>query len=164
MKNKKNILLVSLLAFSFFFIANFSLAGNYGLDATVNQGSLSSAFNVSGVGNDPGRFLSSRVGILIGAVLSFIGVIFMALIIFGGFQWMIARGNDQQVEKAKNLIIQSIIGLIIVLSAYAITAFIGRQLTETNPANNPNINSQPEPEELPNEFDFNEFEIPEDYG
>ncbi len=162
MKNIKNILLVSLIVASFLLVAKFSLA-NYGLDATVSDPALSSAFNVSGVGNDPGRFLSSRVGILIGAVLSFIGVIFMALIILGGFQWMIARGNDQQVEKAKNLIIQSIIGLIIILSAYAITAFIGRQLTETNPANNPNINSQPEPEVSSNGFDFNESEIPEDY-
>lgn len=162
MKNIKNILLVSLIVASFLLVAKFSLA-NYGLDATVSQGALSSAFNVSGVGNDPGRFLSSRIGIIIGAVLSFIGVIFMALIILGGFQWMIARGNDQQVEKAKNLIIQSIIGLIIILSAYAITAFVGRKLTETNPTNNPNNNSEPEPGAQPNEFDFNESEIPEDY-
>jgi lysylphosphatidylglycerol synthetase-like protein (DUF2156 family) len=142
MKNIKNILLVSLIVASFLLVAKFSLA-NYGLDATVSQGALSSAFNVSGVGNDPGRFLSSRIGIIIGAVLSFIGVIFMALIILGGFQWMTARGNDQQVEKAKNLIIQSIIGLIIILSAYAITAFIGRRLTNTNPENNPTNSPDP---------------------
>lgn len=145
MKNIKNILLVSLIVASFLLVAKFSLA-NYGLDATVSDPALSSAFNVSGVGNDPGRFLSSRVGILIGAILSFIGVIFMALIILGGFQWMIARGNDQQVEKAKNLIIQSIIGLIIILSAYAITAFIGRQLTNTNPENNPTNSPDPIPD------------------
>jgi flagellar basal body-associated protein FliL len=77
---------------------------------------------------------------------------------------MTARGNDQQVEKAKNLIIQSIIGLIIILSAYAITAFVGRKLTETNPTNNPNNNSEPEPGAQPNEFDYNDLEIPEDLG
>ncbi|HOZ53201.1 MAG TPA: hypothetical protein PK142_00805 [bacterium] len=143
MKNIKNILLALLIVSSFLLVVKFSLAGNYGLDTTVSDPVLSSAFNVSGVGSDPGRFLSSRIGIMIGAVLSFIGVIFMVLIILGGFQWMTARGNEQQVEKAKNLIIQSIIGLIIILSAYAITAFIGRQLTETNPNDNPTGTSEP---------------------
>lgn len=151
MKNIKNTLLISLILVSFLSVVKFSLAGNYGLDTTVSDPALSSAFNVSGVGNDPGRFLSSRIGIIIGAVLSFIGVIFMALIILGGFQWMTARGNDQQVEKAKNLIIQSIIGLIIILSAYAITAFIGRRLTETNPNNNPTGTPNP----LANDQDIN---------
>ena len=38
---------------------------------------------------------------------------------------MLARGNDQEVTKAKNLLTDSIIGLIIVFAAYAITVFIG---------------------------------------
>ena len=38
---------------------------------------------------------------------------------------MTARGNEQQVEKAKILLFQSIIGLIIILSAYIITNFVG---------------------------------------
>jgi hypothetical protein len=41
---------------------------------------------------------------------------------------MLARGNEQEVEKAKNLIQAAVIGLMIVLSAYAITAFIGQAI------------------------------------
>lgn len=138
MKNIKNSLIIALILLSFLLVVKFSLAaGDYGLSDTVSQNNLGTAFNVDAVDHGPGEFLSSRVGVLVGSILSFIGVIFMVLIIFGGFQWMTARGNDQQVEKAKNLIIQSIIGLIIILSAYAITAFIGRQLTKTNPDANP---------------------------
>ena len=37
---------------------------------------------------------------------------------------MIARGNEQQVEKAKSIIINAIIGLVIVMAAYAITALV----------------------------------------
>jgi len=48
--------------------------------------------------------------------------------IYGGFIWMIARGNEGEVTKAKDLIQAAIIGLVVVLAAYAITQFIGQQL------------------------------------
>ncbi len=69
--------------------------------------------------------VSGIIGTLIGVVLSFVGVLFLVLMVYGGILWMTARGNEQQVEKAKDLIIASIIGLIIVMGAYAITSFIG---------------------------------------
>jgi cbb3-type cytochrome oxidase subunit 3 len=131
MKNKKNKLILSfLLSFFCLFSGNYVLAGDYGLNATVNEGKLKTAFNVNEVNkNSADNFLSSRVGIIIGSILSFIGVMFMLLIIYGGILWMTAMGKENQVEKAKNIIIQAVIGLVIVLAAYAITAFIGNQLT-----------------------------------
>ena len=66
---------------------------------------------------------------LLGLILSFVGVLFLALIIFAGVSWMTAGGNDQKIEKAKNLIINAAIGLLIVLAAYAITSFIGSKFT-----------------------------------
>jgi|WetSurMetagenome_2_1015567.scaffolds.fasta_scaffold19938_4 hypothetical protein len=69
------------------------------------------------------------VGTVIGAILSFLGVIFFVLIFYGGLRWMMASGNEQEVETAKKIIVAATIGLIIVLAAYAITAFIGEQLT-----------------------------------
>ncbi len=133
MKNKKNKLILSLLlSFFFIFSFNYVLAGDYGLNTTVGVGKLKTAFNVDGVGNDANGFLSSRLGVIIGSILSFIGVIFMLLIIYGGILWMTAMGKENQVEKAKNIIIQAVIGLVIVLAAYAITSFIGNQLTGSN--------------------------------
>lgn len=73
--------------------------------------------------------LPSRVGFIIGIGLSFIGTIFFVLIIYSGIMWMTAAGNEQQVAKAKDIIIAATIGLVIVLSAYAITRFIGDTLT-----------------------------------
>ncbi len=125
-------LLVVFLFFSFFAVVQAS----YGLGETVQVGDLGEAFSVEDVDNSKGsgNFISSRLGILIGAILSFIGVIFMALIIYGGLTWMLSQGNEQQVAKARGLIVQAIVGLIIVLAAYAITAFIGEQLTSSDPA------------------------------
>lgn len=74
-------------------------------------------------------FINKGLGEMIGIVLSFVGVLFLALIVFAGVSWMTAGGNDQKIEKAKSLIINAAIGLLIVLSAYAITSFIGSKLT-----------------------------------
>ncbi|MBN2854300.1 hypothetical protein JXK06_02065 [Patescibacteria group bacterium] len=60
----------------------------------------------------------------IGLVLTFVGVVFLILIIVSGFKWMTARGNESEVEKAKKILIQSIIGILIVLAAYAISYFL----------------------------------------
>lgn len=72
--------------------------------------------------------LPEKIGKVISIGLAFLGVLFLLLMIYGGYIWMMARGNEQEVEKAKNIIIQALIGLIIVLSAYAITAFLGSSI------------------------------------
>ena len=79
----------------------------------------------------------SAIGSMVGLALSFVGLAFFVLMIYGGFIWMFARGNDQDVQKAKDLIQAAIIGLIIVLMAYAITMFIGNALTEGSGGSTP---------------------------
>ncbi len=68
------------------------------------------------------------VGTILNGVLSLVGVVFMVIIVWGGFLWMTARGNDQQVEKAKNLITSAVIGLVIIAGGYAITNFVLTQI------------------------------------
>ncbi|MBU0619473.1 MAG: hypothetical protein V1768_00575 [Patescibacteria group bacterium] len=67
-------------------------------------------------------------GLAIKIFIALLGIIFLGLMIYGGYIWMTARGNDQDVEKAKNTIVSATIGLIIVLAAYAVTAYIGKKI------------------------------------
>ena len=71
----------------------------------------------------PGN-LPSSIGTLINAALSFLGVLFLLLTIYGGYLWMTAAGNEEQINKAKKIITSALIGLIIVISAYIITKFL----------------------------------------
>jgi|SRR6056297_1907588 len=57
-------------------------------------------------------------------ILSLLGVIFLFQMIFGGYIWMTSSGNEDKVSQAKKKIINSIIGLIVVLAAYAVTWFV----------------------------------------
>jgi cytochrome bd-type quinol oxidase subunit 2 len=71
-----------------------------------------------------GDLLTGSLNNIINIVLSLLGIIFIILMIYGGITYMLARGNEDQTKKAKALITQAIIGLVIVLTAYAITYFI----------------------------------------
>ena len=64
------------------------------------------------------------VGNIIKAFLSLLGVFFIGLTIYGGFLWMNARGDAEQVKKAQDIIRDALIGFIIIIAAYAITYFI----------------------------------------
>lgn len=60
---------------------------------------------------------------IINLALTFLGLIAVILILWGGFKWMTAGGNDENVEAAKKIIIAAVIGLAIIISAYAIANF-----------------------------------------
>ena len=63
-------------------------------------------------------------GFVINIVLGFVGIIFLVLIIAGGYMWMTAGGNDEKVTKRKSLLTQSIIALAVILSAFLLTNFV----------------------------------------
>ncbi|MBM4177517.1 hypothetical protein FJ208_01820 [Candidatus Gribaldobacteria bacterium] len=56
--------------------------------------------------------------------LGLLALVAVIMIIVGGFQWMTAGGNEEKVDKAKKLISAAVIGLIIVLLAWAIVIFV----------------------------------------
>ncbi|SRR6056297_268276 len=64
--------------------------------------------------------------------LSFLAIIFLVLVIWGGFEWMTAGGNEERLSKAKDRIKNGVIGLIIILAAYAITEFVIEELIEAS--------------------------------
>jgi hypothetical protein len=68
--------------------------------------------------------LPSVIGRIVGVALSFLGIIFFVLIIMGGYMWMTSMGNEQSTGKAKDILLAAIIGLFIVLIAYAATRLI----------------------------------------
>ena len=74
--------------------------------------------------------LASTLGIIVSAVLSLLGIVFIVLIIYGGIKWMMAGGNEEDVKKATTIIKNAIIGLIITVSAYAIWSLIDRFFIE----------------------------------
>ncbi|PIR76536.1 MAG: hypothetical protein COU32_01580 [Candidatus Magasanikbacteria bacterium CG10_big_fil_rev_8_21_14_0_10_42_10] len=74
--------------------------------------------------------VSTVVGTVINAALTLVGLIFLILMVYAGYLWMTARGESEPVDKAKKIIAGSLIGLVVVLSAYAITIFVTQGFTQ----------------------------------
>jgi type IV secretory pathway VirB2 component (pilin) len=62
--------------------------------------------------------------------LGLLGTIAVVLVIYAGFLWMTAAGNQDKIKRAKDVLRAAVIGLVIILSAFAITSFIISQLLE----------------------------------
>lgn len=69
-------------------------------------------------------------GKVVQGVLGFIGVLFVVLVIYGGFSWMTAGGDSGKVQKAKDTIIKATIGVVIILSSYIIVFYIVSKLSD----------------------------------
>jgi len=73
--------------------------------------------------------MSGMAGSIIQSLLSLLGVVFVALMLYGGFKWMKASGREEDVKSAQAIIRQAIIGLIITTSAWTISRFVLAALT-----------------------------------
>lgn len=72
---------------------------------------------------------------IINVALGFLGIIAVVIVLLGGFKYMTAGGNEEKTSEARKLIVSGIIGLAIILSAWAITSFvISRLVTATQEA------------------------------
>lgn len=82
---------------------------------------LNEAIQGTGLANTP---IAARVSVFINAIIGFVGVIFLILMIYGGLTWMTAGGNQEKVGKATKIIVNSTIGIVIVMLSYAISYYI----------------------------------------
>ena len=114
MRFKRHLLpAASLAALALAFIAGPDVLAAYGLDT---------AADVAGLKTDAD--IPALVGKLLKTALQFVGTLFLLLMVYAGFLWMTARGDEKKVGTAKQLISGAIIGIIIISSAYAITSFV----------------------------------------
>ena len=68
--------------------------------------------------------VNSQVASILNLVYAIAGIVAVIVIIIAGIQYSLSTGNSQKVSKAKDAIIYSMVGLVVVASAFAITNFI----------------------------------------
>ena len=120
MANKTKIIFITLfMVVSFFCFVKttsaFVPSNNPGPDIGLEYG------GGSGLGSEDIRFTIANI---ISAALGMLGIVTVVLIIYAGFKWTTAGGNDENVASAKKILTAAVIGLAIVFSAYSITRFV----------------------------------------
>lgn len=124
----KKIISVVVLAnlFSFIFLP---AAGFASVQSDIEQ-QLRPVQQVYGQTDTSETTFAETIAEIIKVVLGFLGIIFLVLIIYAGFLWMTAAGNEERIKKAKDIMIAAVIGVAIILAAYAITVFVVGKLLE----------------------------------
>jgi len=97
-----------------FLFAQFTFAQGFGINEVSNglNGSLATA--------DP-RELAVRI---INIALGFLGIIAVSLTLYAGYLWMSSAGDEEKIEDAKKILRNAVIGLVIILSSWAIATFL----------------------------------------
>lgn len=102
------------------------LGGTPSDDLMINQQNekFAESAGVSEIDSDP-RLL---IMLVIEVVMGFIGIALIAYAVYGGYIMITASGDADRVAMGKTTIVRSIIGLIIIASAYTISVFIGSEI------------------------------------
>ncbi|MFB6181667.1 MAG: IPT/TIG domain-containing protein, partial [Candidatus Magasanikbacteria bacterium] len=92
-------------------------------------GAIGNATNLGDAG------LITVVTRIINVFLGLLGIIALVLIIYGGYKWMTAGGNEEDVQQAKDILTNATIGLVIIMSSFAIANFILEQFQQATTVN-----------------------------
>jgi len=99
---------------------------NMSRNATSSLGGFA---NTAGYNTSSAATPTAIIGNIIGYALALLGVVFTILTIYAGFLWMTAQGNEEQISKAKKMLTNAVIGMVIIGAAYAISSFVITQIT-----------------------------------
>lgn len=110
-------------------LASVSLSPVLPAQAQIAQSQQNAANLATAAGLGGGPDLITIIGRIINVFLGLLGVIFLGLLLYAGFTWMTSNGDEEKIRKAQGTIKNAVIGLIIIASAWAITAFILNALT-----------------------------------
>lgn len=76
-----------------------------------------------GAGSELGN-LSSVIATALRFILSLLGTLMLGYMVYAGYLWMTAQGEEGQVTKAKGIMINTVVGFLVVVSAWAITYLV----------------------------------------
>ncbi len=68
--------------------------------------------------------LSDAISKIFNISITVAGVIFVLLFLFGGIQYLAAAGNEENTNKAKKLLVDAVVGLVIVVVSWAVGTYI----------------------------------------
>lgn len=89
----------------------------------IGEGEGFGPFNFKGVGN-PIAIIATIVSVIIGFITVAAGIYFMFQFFIGGFGWLASSGDKSRLQAAQDRLSHSLIGLIVVVAAYAIMSII----------------------------------------
>jgi cysteine-rich repeat protein len=117
---------------SFMLIAAFVIPHAHVLAQSAATDGLTDVGDATGLGAEDPRIIVAKV---IRTVLGFLGVIAVVIVMYAGFVYMTAAGNEEKVAQAKRTLLSAGIGLLLILFSFAISSFVISALTNATDGN-----------------------------
>jgi len=124
-KSSKRIYLIVLLIILLFSLSSFLF---FQEAAFAQLTELKNVAENAGLGTETAP--SKIIAQVIKTLLSLFSLIAIVIIIVAGFQWMTSGGSEDKIKAAKKLMSSALVGLIIIIFAYAISYFVIQKLSE----------------------------------
>ncbi|HRH23170.1 MAG TPA: Ig-like domain-containing protein [Candidatus Magasanikbacteria bacterium] len=136
---KLKVTVLTLRAVAFVFLFLFSFCNFVDITRAVspevtNGATTSDQFGIQEVGENivipanPNSDIRVIIVRILNVVLGFLGLVAVCIILYAGYLWMTSAGNEEQVAQAKKMLINGVVGMVIILSAFGITSYILRSL------------------------------------
>ena len=117
--------LITLLVTSFVF-GNIALADNHTHvdNALGGVKTTAGAAEISPIAGDATTGLTTIIGFAINLLFGAVTIVFLTIILIGGYIWMTSRGNQEQIDRAKKFIINGIFGMMVIFLSYTIVTVV----------------------------------------
>ncbi len=119
-KSSKRKIIISIL-FGVFAAGLLASSAALAIDTGIEYGTY------TGLGTEDFRVTVMKI---VRVALGFLGVLAIAIILYGGFVWMTSGGNPEKIDKAKKILVSAVIGLVIIFTSVMIASFIINRLSE----------------------------------
>jgi hypothetical protein len=110
-------------------IFSFSLLVPFFASAQVTGGTVPN-INLPLLG---GGSFTGLAAYIINLGLGIAGILAILFLIYGGFRYITSAGNEEQAETAKKIILNSIIGIVVIILSYTIITVIANALISNRP-------------------------------
>ncbi|MDZ7798635.1 MAG: Ig-like domain-containing protein [Patescibacteria group bacterium] len=121
-KQKILFLIITILAMGGFFILH-------------NQTLAQTSYSIGEIGGTIGLSSMNLKEIVINIikwVLGIVSLVAVSFLIYGGILWMTSKGNEEKIAKAKKVIVNTVIGIVIILLSWAIVLFVEGFVTNSS--------------------------------
>lgn len=109
----------------YLFVSVLSVIFSLGILGAANASYMLDEFaKPAGYDIGPKQTVESKISLVINVALSIVGLLFLGMAMYAGMRWLTARGNEENVTKARDALEGAIIGMVIIAVSYAISSMI----------------------------------------
>lgn len=95
-----------------------NFGGSTAMAQLINDGDVPD--NLAGTTGTAGGSARGLIKNIINFFLGFLGLLAVVMVIYGGFLYVSSAGNEENVNKAKKILLYAVVGIIVIIAAFAL--------------------------------------------